>query len=281
MSRSWSSGSCRPPAVPETTGGFVFAGTAEPRLVAAMPVAATTASVSAVTAAITRGRAIPACRNRGCQGNRSMVSSSVVGSPPCALRRSDSNASRRLQSKLTQSCPVRPRRPHLPWPMRARCRSTSGIKVSGATLAGGTWRHTPAAGGACGGLAIAARETRTPQCESLPRSVTSSGARRRRDRGRTARAQLTQPTDVLVDPHPPPRPKSAAPNRRAISRATADAQGDPRSTDRSPMDSFVSLASPAPAPTVDASPGSGHSGGPSAEDETTSQRPRGRRRPAR
>jgi len=30
---------------------------------------------------------------------------------------------------------------------------------------GGTRRHTPAAGGACGGLAIAARETRVPQCE--------------------------------------------------------------------------------------------------------------------
>ena len=36
---------------------------------------------------------------------------------------------------------------------------------------GGIWWHTPAAGGACGGVAIAARETRTPQCESLLRSV--------------------------------------------------------------------------------------------------------------
>ena len=38
------------------------------------------------------------------------------------------------------------------------------------TLQGRIRRHTPAAGGAYGGFAIAARETRTP-CESLPRSV--------------------------------------------------------------------------------------------------------------
>ena len=77
----------------------------------------------------------------------------------------------RGRRELTQSCPVRPRRPHLPWCMRARCRSTSRHQGGLATLQGGTWRHTPAAGGACGGLAIAARETRTPQCEPLPRSV--------------------------------------------------------------------------------------------------------------
>src|SRR5512132_490300 len=40
--------------------------------VAAMPSAATTASASAATAAIRRRLAIPACRKRGCQGNRSM-----------------------------------------------------------------------------------------------------------------------------------------------------------------------------------------------------------------
>jgi hypothetical protein len=41
--------------------------------VAAMPTAATTASVSAVTAAITRRLAIPACRNRGYQETRSIA----------------------------------------------------------------------------------------------------------------------------------------------------------------------------------------------------------------
>ena len=80
----------------------------------------------------------------------------------------------RVATRLTQSCPIRRRRVHLPWCMRDRCRSTSpGTKVvpSLPTLERGYLRHTPAAGGACRGLAIAARETRTPQYESLPRSV--------------------------------------------------------------------------------------------------------------
>ena len=51
--------------------------------------------------------------------------------------------------------------------MRARCRRTS--RHQGGSFVppwmGGTWRHTPAAGGACGGLALAARETRISQCE--------------------------------------------------------------------------------------------------------------------
>ena len=59
--------------VPETTGGCVFAGATETRFVAATPAAARITSASAVTAAITRGLAIAACRNRGCQGKRSMV----------------------------------------------------------------------------------------------------------------------------------------------------------------------------------------------------------------
>ena len=63
------------------------------------------------------------------------------------------------------SCPAPPPAPTVV--MRARCRSTS--RHQGGSFVppwkGGTWRHTPAAGGACGGLAIAARETRTPQCE--------------------------------------------------------------------------------------------------------------------
>ena len=45
-----------------------------------------------------------------------------------------------------------------------------------AHLGRGTWRHTPAAGGACGGLAIAARETRVPQCEFSRAAFSSSGA---------------------------------------------------------------------------------------------------------
>jgi hypothetical protein len=50
----------------------VFEGAAELRLVAAMPAVATITSASAVTV-ITRGLAIAACRNRGCQGIRSML----------------------------------------------------------------------------------------------------------------------------------------------------------------------------------------------------------------
>ena len=46
---------------------------------------------------------------------------------------------------------------------------------------GGTWRHTPAAGGACGGLAIAARETRIPQCEFSRAAFPSSGRGSRSD----------------------------------------------------------------------------------------------------
>ena len=44
------------------------------------PVAARIASASALTAAITRGLAIAACRNRGCQGKRSMVFLLLVAS---------------------------------------------------------------------------------------------------------------------------------------------------------------------------------------------------------
>ena len=55
--------------------------------------------------------------------------------------------------------------------------------------------------GACDGLAITARETRTPQCESLPRSVSSSGARRPLTRSACA-LSWTQPTDVPNDRHP-------------------------------------------------------------------------------
>src|SRR5262245_22175780 len=47
--------------------------------VAAMPTAATTASVSAAAPPITSRRALPACRNRGYREGRSMVSSSVDG----------------------------------------------------------------------------------------------------------------------------------------------------------------------------------------------------------
>ena len=91
MSHSWSSGSYRPPAVPETTGGCVFAGTAELRLVAAMPAAATTTSVSAVTAAITSR---PRSRRAATANPKETVPwfLLIVGSPPCALRHSDSNA---------------------------------------------------------------------------------------------------------------------------------------------------------------------------------------------
>ena len=72
------------------------------------------------------------------------------------------------------SAAFRPRRAHLPW----CCESGAEVPRPAPRWIlrcppwnGGTWRHTPAAGGACGGLAIAARETRTPQYESLPRSV--------------------------------------------------------------------------------------------------------------
>src|SRR4051812_29436128 len=74
--------------VPETTGGCVFEGTDELLLVAAMPAAAALASASAVTAAITRGLTVTACRNRGCQRNRSMVPPQSTDRP----RRSSSRA---------------------------------------------------------------------------------------------------------------------------------------------------------------------------------------------
>ena len=61
--------------VPETTGGPVFDGAVATPLVAAKPAAARIASPSAVTAAISSGLAIEACRNRGCPGTRSMVTS--------------------------------------------------------------------------------------------------------------------------------------------------------------------------------------------------------------
>ena len=55
--------------------------------------------------------------------------------------------------------------------MRARCRSTPRHKVDpSCTLQGRIRRHTPAAGGAYGGFAIAARETRTPRA-SLSRAA--------------------------------------------------------------------------------------------------------------
>src|SRR4029079_5895541 len=60
--------------------------------VAAIPTAATTASISAAAPAITTRLAVPARRNRGCQENRSMVPSSVVGSPLCALRQANTMA---------------------------------------------------------------------------------------------------------------------------------------------------------------------------------------------
>ena len=76
--------------VPETSGGSVFAGATEPRFVAAIAGAARIASASALTAAIARGLAIAACRNRGCQGKRSMVFLLLVAitctSPLVALR---------------------------------------------------------------------------------------------------------------------------------------------------------------------------------------------------
>ena len=53
----------------------------------------------------------------------------IRGSPSpgrsCRARESRFLVRRAAARELTQSCPVRPRRPHLPWPMRARCRSTS------------------------------------------------------------------------------------------------------------------------------------------------------------
>ena len=61
--------------------GFVLLSVGQPfgcvANVAAIPTAATTASVM-VMPAITSGFAITVWRNRGCQGNRSMVPSSVV-----------------------------------------------------------------------------------------------------------------------------------------------------------------------------------------------------------
>src|SRR5687768_16542379 len=71
--------------------GFVLLSAGQPfgwvANVAAMPTAATAASVSAMPA-ITSGLAITVWRNRGCQGNRSMVSSSVVwASCPSPVRR--------------------------------------------------------------------------------------------------------------------------------------------------------------------------------------------------
>ena len=68
--------------VPETTGGCVFEGAVELRLVAAMAAAARIDSASKAAAAITRGLTITGCRNRGCQGNPSMCPSSVDDRPP-------------------------------------------------------------------------------------------------------------------------------------------------------------------------------------------------------
>ena len=92
-----------------------------------------------------------------------------------ALRRSRPlNRPARLAEELTQSCHLRHRGPRVPWPMRARCRVLRGTRwIFRATLQGRIRRHTPAAGGAYDGLAIAARETRISQCESLSRSVDS------------------------------------------------------------------------------------------------------------
>src|SRR4029079_5945462 len=60
--------------------------------VAAIPAAATATSVSEATAAMTLRLVLPARRDRRSQGTCSMTSSSVVGSPPCAFRRSGTNA---------------------------------------------------------------------------------------------------------------------------------------------------------------------------------------------
>ena len=80
------------------------------------------------------------------------------------------------KSALTQSCHLLLRRPHLPWPVRARCRSTWRQGWLSPPCQGGTWRHTPAAGGACGGLANRCARDSYPTCEPLPRSASSSGA---------------------------------------------------------------------------------------------------------
>ena len=115
----------------------------------------------------------------------------------CALPRSRPLSRRptRLAGALTQSCQLRPCPPHLPWWMR-RCPEYSATprwEPSLRTLEGGTRPHTLAAGGVRGGLAIAARETRTPQCESLPPAssvVSRSWTSRRRQPARSAGLDL-------------------------------------------------------------------------------------------
>ena len=109
----------------------------------------------------------------------------------------------RLAGALTQSCQLRPCPPHLPWWMRARCPEYPAAprwERSLRTLEDGARPHTLAAGGVRSGLAIAARESRTPQCESLPPSALRRLALVDLSTPSTCALRWTRPTDVPVEP---------------------------------------------------------------------------------
>jgi hypothetical protein len=57
------------------------------------------------------------------------VASLGGGLPAVVAVRDIASVSPATEGELTQSCPVRARRPHVAWPMRARCRSTPRHKV--------------------------------------------------------------------------------------------------------------------------------------------------------
>ena len=149
-------------------------------------------------------------------------------------------AARASRGELTQSCPMRRRRPHLPWPMRARCRSTPGTKVDPfVPPCRGVFDGIPLPpAGPAAGSRSAARETRTPQCESLSRGVPfvwRSWTSRRRQ---PLRSDGTQPTDFAVEPASPFDGRMSSPDqdprgvnaggRRATFRSTTRGEDEGR-----------------------------------------------------
>ena len=211
-------------------------------------------------------------------------SSSVVGSPPCALRHSDSNAFRSIASRIDPivSCPAPPPAPTVV--MRARCRSTSRQQGEWCHLGQGVLGGIPLPqAGPAAGSRIAARETRTPQCESLPRSVyfvwrsvdVSTAVKRCALSWNSAYSTFsTIHTPVLVQSQ---RRRTGVQSRgpRPISRVIRRSSRTGRQWTH-----LCHWRAPHPRLPWMQAPDRGIQEGRNAEDETTSQQLRGRGRPA-
>ena len=88
-------------------------------------------------------------------------------------------AARASRCELTQSCPMRRRRPRLPWPMRARCRSTPGTRwIPSCHLAGAYSTAYPCRRRGLRRARDPLRERLVPHSASLSRAASPlSGAR--------------------------------------------------------------------------------------------------------